>query len=193
MTAAWLRGTLRGVETQNASLVVKLGGSLLTTGDWPGTVATLLASLPSPRLLVTGGGPLVDGLRSIDRARPLPPELVHHLAIECMGHTARMVATALDVPLTAEAGVAGASTAVLDCPAWLARDGRLDRLPVGWHVTSDSIAAVVAAEHDVSLLLVKSVPPPHDDIERLAACGWVDEWFRSASRPLAAIGWAAPA
>lgn len=193
MTPGWRRGTLRSAATPTPFTVVKLGGSLLTRIGWAADVAALLDSLSAPRLLVVGGGPLVDGLRAIDEAAPTPADLMHHLAIECMGHTARLVSTALGVPLVAEAHPVPETTAVLDAPAWLARDGRLDALPVGWQVTSDSIAATVAAAHGLPLVLVKSAPPPHDDIERLAALGWVDAWFPTAALPLAHITWAAPA
>lgn len=192
MTASWRHGTLRHGETHDSPLIVKLGGSLLSATEWPRSVAALLASLPAPRLIVTGGGPLVDGLRCIDDARPLPPELVHRLAIACMGHTARIVSAALNVPLVRQIADTGGPTAVLDCPAWLERDDHLAALPVGWHVTSDSIAATVATACGGGLVLVKSVMPAHDDITRLAAAGWVDEWFPTAARPLAHIAWAAP-
>ena len=56
-------------------------------------------------------------------------------------------------------------------------------LPVGWHVTSDSIAArvaeLVSAEE---LVLIKACPPPmtlnrQTDFGAWAAAGYVDEWF----------------
>jgi len=68
---------------------------------------------------------------------------------------------------------------------------------VGWEVTSDSIAAHVAAAYGGELLLVKSVPPPslpasQNQLEALAAAGWVDSHFPSAAAGLATISWAAP-
>jgi len=192
MKAAWRRGVLRDTGLSGAPPVVKLGGSLLTRDGWIHEVAALLDSLPPPRLLVVGGGPLVDGLRAIDRAAPLPAALVHRLAIDFMGHTARVVAGALDVPLVASASGSDRPTSVLDVPTWLGCEGRLDALPVGWHVTSDSIAAVVAAAIGSDLVLLKSVSPPHNDIERLAESGWVDAWFPTAAYSLARIAWAAP-
>lgn len=193
MTASWWRGVLRGDDAPAAPLVVKLGGSLLASADWPRAVALLLDALPAPRLIVTGGGPIVDGLRTIDDAWPLPADLTHGLAIACMGHTARVVATALDVPITDAPEPAGPTTSVLDTPAWLSRDSRLEGLPVGWHVTSDSIAATVATACGGGLLLMKSVAPPEDDLGRLATVGWVDAFFPAAARTVPWIGWAAPA
>ena len=189
--SGWRLGMLRG-SGEAPSLVVKLGGSLLARPGWDRDVARLLDDLPAHRLLVVGGGPIVDGLRAVDRAAPQPAALVHRLAIDCMGHTARLVAAALDAPLVDDVGRA-ASTAVLDAPRWLANDGRFARLPVGWHVTSDSIAAFVAATHTAGLLLAKSVGPPCDDVDQAAAAGWLDGHFPAACRGLAWIGWAAPA
>lgn len=194
MTVPWRRGVLRdrGGPAAPRPVIVKLGGSLLGRTGWGDEVRALVATLPAPRVLVVGGGLLVDGLRAIDAAGPQPAALVHGLAIECMRITARLVAATLGAPLVVEATDA-TPAAVLDAPAWLAGADRFDRLPVGWHVTSDSIAAAVAAELDAGLVLAKSVPPSHGDIERLAATGWVDGYFPTASRPLSRIEWAAPA
>lgn len=192
MTAAWRRGVLRDLGAVGAPLVVKLGGSLLTRVGWAEEVTALLESLPAPHVIVTGGGPVVDGLRAIDRAESLPADLVHRLAIDCMGQTARVVAAALGRPLVSAPDATDRATTVLDTPAWLTATGRFDALPVGWHVTSDSIAALVAATHGGGLVLVKSVPPPHDDVGRLAETGWIDAWFPTAARPLTRIEWAAP-
>lgn len=192
MTTGWRQGVLRGDGRPAAGrgLVVKLGGSLLTRHDWTHEVPRLLGSLTGPCLVVVGGGPLVDGLREIDRAAPAPAAVVHRVAIDCMAVTARVVAAALAVPLVVDHDAE--AVAVLDPPAWLEREDRLARLPVGWQVTSDSIAAVVAAESGRGLLLVKSVPPPEQDLLAIAAAGWVDAWFPTAARPVATIGWAAP-
>jgi hypothetical protein len=82
---------------------------------------------------------------------------------------------------------------VLDAPSWLAVGTRLADLPVGWHVTSDSIAAAVAAACNAALWLAKSEPPPAGDLECLARAGWVDDYFPLAAAPLGRIEWAAPA
>lgn len=196
MNHGWRWGILRGTAAPSASpVVMKVGGSLLARTDWAREVATLLDTVALPRVVVVvGGGPLVDGLRAIDRAAPQPAALVHRLAIDCMGITARLAAAALALPLTTEPRAVGPRAAVLDAPGWLNHAGRADRLPIGWQVTSDSIAALVAAEFGAGLVLLKSVPPPRGaDLARLAAAGWVDDWFPHAAAPLAHVAWAAPA
>jgi aspartokinase-like uncharacterized kinase len=146
--------------------LVRFGGSLLGSPDWPErAAATLELPFPPgradrPRTLVIGGGAIVEGLRDIARTRSLDQSLVHRLAIDGMGITARLVAATLGLPLvTRPVG----QHAVLDMAAWLAADpDRAAAIPSSWSVTSDSLAAVVAAVEGGDLLLVKSVPPPLD-------------------------------
>lgn len=184
-----------------AALVIRFGGSLLERADWPDLAASLLArqalfgTADTPRTIVVGGGSVVEGLRAVDRTRPLDQGLVHRLAIDGMGITARLLATQLGLPLvTRPIG----RHAVLDMAGWLAADPtRNTAIPASWRVTSDSLAAVVAATHGGDLLLVKSVPPPRETpgepcLRALATCGWVDGWFPEAAAPVARIGWAAP-
>jgi aspartokinase-like uncharacterized kinase len=177
--------------------VLKVGGSLLARPEWPALVHRLVAARgPGACCLVVGGGAVVDGLRVLDRVVPQTPRLMHALAIDAMRLTARLVAAAVGLPLVAvppdEGGVA-----VLDVPAWLDAGSRTGQLPVGWQVTSDSIAACVAVEYGGRLLLAKSVPPPPcpgdiDRVSALAQAGWVDEYFPVAALSLTTIEWAAP-
>jgi aspartokinase-like uncharacterized kinase len=192
--ATWRVGTLRAGPSPPAGHVVKVGGSLLGLTDWPKLLAALIAPLdaePTAPLLVVGGGRVVDGLREIDAASPGPPALMHDLAIDAMSLTARIVADALGLPVVGTAAGLG----VLHAAAWLRSTGRAAQLPGGWHVTSDSIAALVAAETGRGLLLAKRAPPPEGDhdLERLAAAGWLDAHFPVAAATIATITWAAPA
>jgi len=190
MTAVWRRGTLRAGPLPPAGLVIKVGGSLLGLGGWPAILADLVAHDPAA-LLVVGGGALVDGLRAIDAVHRRSPTLMHDLAIDAMSLTARIVADALGVPVVRTAAEPG----VLDAAAWLRSSGRAAPLPAGWDVTSDSIAACVAAATGRGLLLAKRSPPPDEgpDLQRLAAAGWVDAHFPRAAATVLAIDWCAPA
>lgn len=199
--AGWRHGQLRTLPRQSPTaerrLVLKIGGSLLTRAGWPQSVAALVAAAPHPtRTLVVGGGPVVDGLRRIDAAAPQPDDLMHHLAIEALRVTARLVAAALGLPLSS-APADDDEAVVLDVPAWLERVPCRPALPAGWQVTSDSIAAGVAAATAASLLLAKSAAPPPCpagtvDVAGLAATGWVDDYFPRAAADVAPIEWAAP-
>lgn len=172
--------------------ILKFGGSLLSRPNWPAELRDLLAILGRPTTVVVGGGRIVDALRELDAASPRPAALMHRLAIDCMGITARLVASAAGLPLAA-APTRDSQAVVLDAPGWLDSAGRADRLPVGWQVTSDSIAASVAIEQAFDLVLAKSVAPPcPGDITGLATRGWVDGHFPVLAADLATLGWAAP-
>ena len=201
MTDGWQRGIILSAPNggrPGGPCIVKIGGSLLAATDWPKRLARLLheESDGRPRLLVVGGGAVVDGLRRIDATSPQPQALMHRLAIEAMGMTGRLVAASLGLPfVTAPRDDAAA---VLDVPAWLDQDGRFAALPVGWHVTSDSIAAFAAATLRADLLLAKSVPPPRLPageplLELLAGAGWIDPFFPEAAAEVERIAWACPA
>jgi aspartokinase-like uncharacterized kinase len=172
--------------------VVKFGGSLLLRPHWPDELRMLVGMLAGPRTIVVGGGAIVDGLRSIDAASPRPPDLMHRLAIDAMGLTTRLVSDAAGLPITA-VPVVSSGVAVLDVPSWLTAGGHAAALPIGWHVTSDSLAAAVAASCGAGLLVAKSVPPATLDLELLAEAGWIDDFFPTAVASLADIDWAAPA
>jgi aspartokinase-like uncharacterized kinase len=198
MSGDWQRGVVvAGPVTGMArAVVLKLGGSLLTLPNWPDRIADLVDDVrrTTPRLIVVvGGGPPVDGLRAIDAAAPQSAELMDRLAIESLRLSATLVAASLSLPRSRAPGRA-APACVLDAAGWLSGAGRRHSLPVGWQVTSDSIAAAVATANRADLLLAKRVPPPGpaSDLESLAAAGWVDEHFPTAARGLGGIGWAAP-
>ncbi len=77
---------------------------------------------------------------------------------------------------------------VLDCLAFARADeSRPGALPHEWRVTTDSIAARVAAVVGADrLILLKSTDvPPGTPWEVAAANGWVDEHFPQIARTLA--------
>ncbi|MEI6036313.1 MAG: hypothetical protein WCQ91_00120 [Planctomycetota bacterium] len=206
----WLSGIVQSAEDSAhrsiapsqppGRLMVKLGGSLLERADWPELVHHLVCHLAGrPLTIVVGGGAVVNGLRAIDQVARRPTLLMHSLAIDGMGLTARLVADALGLPFGGMQQLACDTTSrVLDVAAWIAHNQRCNALPSGWDVTSDSIAACAAVACGGELLLVKSVPPPpctadRSPLECLAAAGWVDPFFPIAAATLTAIEWASPA
>lgn len=196
MTDAWMHGVLRSAGVASAHEIIKVGGSLLALPGWPALVAELVRDRAARRavLVVVGGGAIVDGLRAIDLAAPQPPMTTHAVAIDLMGATARLVAAALRLPLVVDRPAGPA--AVLDVPRWLAVPGRFERLPPGWDVTSDSIAAEIACVTGGDLLVAKRVAPPRcpdgHRLEQLAHSGWVDDHFPRVAAGVAQITWAAP-
>lgn len=198
MTVRWQSGDVRcAAQTEPQRMtVLKIGGSLLSRPAWPHLVDELVAGIGDRSLaIVVGGGPVVEGLRTIDAAAQQPSEVMHDLAVDAMHLTAELVSRSTGLPIRT-APDDGAEACVLDVPVWLLAGMRSADLPATWDVTSDSIAARVAEEYAAELLLAKSTPPPAswcgESLFSLARDGWVDRYFPTAAAKLACIRWTAP-
>jgi aspartokinase-like uncharacterized kinase len=186
--------------------VVKLGGSLLDDAE----VATryrrwLNTQRPARNVLIVGGGKLAEVLRRADKTHSLDESLLHWLAIDCLGINARLVAGLLpEAELVSEwnglrrrllqmlpEGKSG--TLVFDVTGFMRQiEPRLPgtRLAHGWNVTSDSIAARVAAGLAAGeLVLLKSALPAQEPqtTQALADIGYVDESFPTIAREVRMI------
>lgn len=159
--------------------VYKVGGNLF---EWPELfprLETLLRSEPGWPLLVSGGGAAADVIREWDRVHGLSDERAHRLAVKSL----RLGEAFLTDGLPGAVLVCGREDAA---SAWaaghlpiLCADRFLDveessaavPLPHSWDVTSDSIAAWVAARWPADLVLLKSTTPD------AAAGSFVDPYF----------------
>jgi 5-(aminomethyl)-3-furanmethanol phosphate kinase len=177
--------------------VVKLGGSLLASPELP-DLLRCLGGLAGSRALVVvpGGGPFADAVREACARRDPGPSAAHWMATLAMDQSAHLLAGLLPeaglvgVPAEVHEVTASKRLAVLAPFAWLRR---ADPLPHGWHVTSDSFAAWVAAELGAPrLVLLKSVEglaapdgslAPESDARAAAEQGVVDDHFPSALAP----------
>jgi len=177
-------------EQVRPSLIVKVGGSLL---DWPELSERLPGFLqglgdPAKRtLLLAGGGATVDLIRALDPIHHFGEERSHHLAIQALDLTALILSNILgnsrvifDESEFAACWDAG-TYPILAPSRLLGGDLNLegDALPESWEVTSDSIAAWLAARLRVErLVLLKSANVPHETSRSLAArLGLVDPYF----------------
>jgi aspartokinase-like uncharacterized kinase len=183
---------------------VKVGGSLLTLGDFVSSLRRWLVGLaPGGTVLVVGGGPWADAVRRMDRRRKLGEHAAHWLCIRAMSVASRRTAARLPeltwtdqfdrfVGANGRGTIAGGPV-IFDPDRFLrtiepALPGR--PLPWGWHVTSDSIAARIAEvmRVDELVLLKSALPPAAATLDDLAAAGYVDRYFPQAARPLGGIG-----
>lgn len=187
----WTIASLREPPAAAGRWIVKFGGSLLTRPGWPDDLLDLVDGLPGDVTVVVGGGPVVEGLRLVDAVQPQSAGVMHTLAIEAMGITARLVAAATGL-VVVESATVTSGAAILDAPRWCAASPSGSRLPAGWEVTSDSIAATVAVETAATLVLAKRVPPPTHDLAGLVAAGWVDRHLPTAAAGVAGILVAVP-
>jgi aspartokinase-like uncharacterized kinase len=177
--------------------VVKVGGSLLAGGGLPSLLATLGDLAPAYRLLVVpGGGPFAESVREACSRCDPGASAAHWMAILAMDQHAHLIAGRLPPARLAAgpdevASVLGEGLLPVLSPfRWLRA---ADPLPHGWHVTSDSIAAWVAARLGARrLVLLKSLEGvtgangevlPEAPLRASASAGIVDEHFERAVEP----------
>jgi aspartokinase-like uncharacterized kinase len=189
--------------------IIKLGGSLLSwAGSVDGLSAWLSLQTPAQNIVVVGGGPVVEGLRAVDRALKLDESTAHWLCIRAMSINAELVAslvpqsTVIDSVLELLDRDKNPGLLILDPWKFLRIEepGLPSRpLPMSWQVTSDSIAARVAevsAAEELVLLKSKlpsgttspgTTSPGVATIEEAAGAGFVDPWFALAAEGVPVI------
>jgi aspartokinase-like uncharacterized kinase len=179
--------------------MLKVGGSLLDWPELPVRLAALLAarraSHPDERpVLIAGGGTTAELVRVLDRVHHLGDAAAHELAIHALDFTARLLAALLPggtpidrLAATDSAWVNGRVPVLIPGPILrqIEQNGP-ERLPPSWDVTSDTIAARIAAHLDVDhFILLKSASlPPGTRRDEAARMGWVDPMFPHAARAL---------
>ena len=178
-------------------VVVKVGGSLLESGSLPSLLTTLGELARTHRLVVVpGGGRFADAVRRACSLHDPGASAAHWMAILAMDQHAHLIAGLLPTarlttgPEEIERVLAKGLLPVLSPFRWLQV---VDPLPHGWHVTSDSIAAWVAARlcaHRLVLLKsLEGVPSASGDVlaeahlRSPALAGIVDEYFERAVEP----------
>ena len=147
--------------------VYKLGGSLLSLPDLVPRLERLFEREAGPRrLLVSGGGAAADIVRGWDRLHGLGEERAHWLALESLRLNELLLAELLPGAAVvrsrgeAERAWDAGGLPILCACDFLRQEERHAALPLPhtWDVTSDSIAAWVAAVWPADrLVLLKSV------------------------------------
>lgn len=152
--------------------VVKIGGGLTRV---PGALDRVCAAVAEAArhhriLVIPGGGPFADAVRTFDRSVGVSPDAAHWMALLAMDQYAHVLAERLPgATLIEEPGALsmalGAHGVVVLAPSRWMRSA--DVLPHTWDVTSDSIAAFVAGALDaVRLVLIKPVGELSDPVDR---------------------------
>jgi len=159
--------------------VVKLGGSLVESADLK-TWLTLLSALPV--VVVPGGGPFADHVRSTQRKMGFGDACAHKMALAAMEQFGCLLAD-LEPKLNPAASLTdmylqlAKGRPVLWLPSAI---GDHPDIPQTWDVTSDSLAAWVAGQTgSPRLVLVKSasLSGATAKIGDLVASGMVDRAF----------------
>jgi len=133
------------MEPADQALVVKVGGSLFPEA---GRITSTLQESRRALLVVPGGGPFARVVRSMG----LPDDPAHWMAILAMDQFGWYLAAG-GLPVTHDLSRPRTVEILLPYRALRERDP----LPHSWNVTSDTIAAWVAAELGLDLLILKSV------------------------------------
>jgi 5-(aminomethyl)-3-furanmethanol phosphate kinase len=141
--------------------VIKIGGGLTSI---PGALDRVCQEVSAAAaryrmIVVPGGGPFADAVRTFDRSFPLSPGTAHWMALLAMDQYAHVLvdrivgAVLVDEPGSLLQCLNAEHVAVLAPSRWLRS---ADVLPRTWEVTSDSIAAFVAGAMDAArLILIK--------------------------------------
>jgi len=144
-------------------VVIKVGGALIHEPSAldDATRAIAAAARTHRVLVVPGGGPFADAVRTADRDVGLGDDAAHWMAILAMDQYACVLAERMpgakliDGPDAAAATAPTSGLAVLAPYRWLRA---ADVLPHTWHATSDSVAAFVAGAVDAErLVMIKPV------------------------------------
>ncbi len=174
-------------------VVVKIGGSLLDLPDLAARLRSFLMNLGTlDLLLVPGGGPAADLVRSWDQRFHLGEEKSHWLALRALMLNAWLLASLLPEGRVLsrldhrQSIVAAGFLPIMDMLAWAeADDLRNESVPHSWDVTSDTLAARLAIQVQASqLILLKSVDGPgEENWEKAAAANLVDPFFPKVIGP----------
>jgi aspartokinase-like uncharacterized kinase len=183
---------------------VKVGGSLLDCpGLWRILTAWLDAQPALDNLLIVGGGELANQVRRLDQRYGLPRDTSHSLAIRAMHLNGFVLSQLVPGALwmagygewTRHQAATGQDRWFFAVEPFLRREEpKLPgvRLPSGWHVTSDSIAARLAEVCQArELVLLKStIPATHGasvSVAQAVSRRLVDEFFPTSAAPLRQI------
>lgn len=163
--------------------IVKLGGSL-AGGDTCRMLLDVLSAANLPLVVVPGGGPFADAVRTAQGRHGLSDLAAHRMAILAMAQYGLLLADQAPRPLRlawGESAVREELAKPMASPVIWLPDPRRDALELeaSWDVTSDSLALWLATRLGAHrLVLVKSCESPADrDWPALAEAGIVDAAF----------------
>ncbi len=179
--------------------VIKVGGSLFDLLDLGDRIRQSIAHFaPAINVLIAGGGEFTDILAKAQTLHSWSEEETHWLCIKTLNATAALLKTLLpearltDQPLEL-ANSTEPSLWILAPEQLLKSENTCEtirQLPRDWTVTTDSIAAAVAAELQATeLVLLKSTTCQPQTLHSLAQKNLVDSYFPTAIALIPKIGW----
>ncbi|MBC8115157.1 MAG: hypothetical protein H7062_12305 [Candidatus Saccharimonas sp.] len=182
-------------------VVYKLGGSLLSCVDLAARLRAVFQQRHDDRsLIVVGGGAAADVVRDWSRIHALSEDDAHWLALRSLSLNRALVRNLLPESREVSSREAAESLwseenrpLLLDVEACLREAESPDRspLPHCWNVTSDSIAAWIAARWDADeLVLLKSTSLPANlTLDEATRQELVDPFFRHLASETPRVSW----
>jgi aspartokinase-like uncharacterized kinase len=158
-------------------IVVKLGGSLFDTPEliaWMQSLAVYSKQIPI--VIVPGGGPFADQVRTADIYYNLKDKTAHQMALLAMKQFGLLLA---DIEPTAKL-INQNEKVTSALSIWLPDDSLLaeSKLPHSWDISSDSIALWLASKLAAQqLLLVKRSQTATSSITQLTSNSIIDAGF----------------
>jgi 5-(aminomethyl)-3-furanmethanol phosphate kinase len=192
------------VQLASGLVVIKVGGSLLDWPELPRRLAAFLdddrgheANLRKQAVLIAGGGPFADLVRTVDQTHDLGDQRAHRLAIHALDLTAELLAALLPGSAVVHRQVEirscwnlGQVPILAPCRFLEEIDDRgPDPLATSWEVTSDSIAARMALLLQARRLILLKSAGLSADMGRgeAARSGLVDPMFPRIARQLEVV------
>ena len=175
--------------------IVKIGGSHFSgphIRDWLAAIAAEAGAI----VIVPGGGPFADAVRSAQESMGYDDGAAHAMALTAMAQFGRALQS-LNPALRLTASRSAISRAIMDgkVPVWSPEPmARAAALPETWALTSDSLAAWLAGELGaLHLLLVKHghFEAAAVDVDDLVGRGVLDSLFPRYLRQSGVRAWLA--
>jgi aspartokinase-like uncharacterized kinase len=165
-----------------APCILKLGGSLHDAPELGAWLKAAATAPGPPRILVPGGGPFADAVRTAQADMGLHDLAAHRMAILAMQQYGLALQAMEAGLLLAETEMQLRAVSPGQGAVWLPwlLAGRDDAIEASWEITSDSLALWLACRLQAPLLLlVKSVWLEAEEIgaSDLAARGVIDRAF----------------
>ena len=165
-------------------LVVKLGGSLYHSNYLAAWMSNLAAIQHGKIVLVPGGGPFADQVRSAEQIYSLPDTHSHAMAVLAMQQFAWLLAS-LDDSFQLVSALDEIHMSQSNHIIWLPYDAVMQQCdhPHNWQTTSDSLACWLAQQLDAEkLLLIKSQPVQQHEFNLSQHGELLDSYFPQASK-----------
>ncbi|MDC9725288.1 MAG: delta 1-pyrroline-5-carboxylate synthetase [Gammaproteobacteria bacterium] len=158
-------------------IVVKIGGSLYNTPELTQCLSALVKySTQQAIVIVPGGGPFADQVRSAQAAHHFSDDIAHHMAIMAM----KQFGLVLHAKMPTSQPISTYERPKAPLSIWLPDDELLTEpsLAHSWDISSDSIALWLSNKLDAEqLLLIKSAPIHTTSIKVLSSESILDAGF----------------